>query len=128
MPIDRKPDAAPALTSAERQANYRARRQALQAIPAIPLPSASRSPQQTATMARRRRRVARPARGIRRLVRHPTRQPQRNSHGRGAPRTSSNSTSVTWPPSNHPAATDATNSETKWGVFNAHIRPKFNGR
>ena len=35
MPIDRKPDAAPALTSAERQANYRARRQALQATPAI---------------------------------------------------------------------------------------------
>jgi hypothetical protein len=35
MPKDRKPDAAPALTNAERQANYRARRQALQAIPAI---------------------------------------------------------------------------------------------
>ena len=35
MPIDRKPDTAPALTNAERQANYRARRQALQAIPAI---------------------------------------------------------------------------------------------
>ncbi len=35
MPVDRKPDAAPALTNAERQANYRARRQALQAIPAI---------------------------------------------------------------------------------------------
>lgn len=35
MPIVRKPDAAPALTNAERQANYRARRQALHAIPAI---------------------------------------------------------------------------------------------
>jgi hypothetical protein len=35
MPIDRKPDTEPALTNAERQANYRARRQALQAIPAI---------------------------------------------------------------------------------------------
>ncbi len=35
MPIDRKPDAAPALTNAERQANYRARRQALQATPLI---------------------------------------------------------------------------------------------
>ena len=35
MPIDRKPDAAPALTNAERQAKYRARRQALHAIPAI---------------------------------------------------------------------------------------------
>ncbi len=35
MPKDRKPDAAPALTNAERQANHRARRQALQAIPAI---------------------------------------------------------------------------------------------
>jgi len=31
VPIDREPDAAPALTSAERQARYRARRQALQA-------------------------------------------------------------------------------------------------
>lgn len=35
MPIDRKPDVAPALTNAERQANYRARRQALQATPVI---------------------------------------------------------------------------------------------
>jgi hypothetical protein len=35
MPKDRKPDAAPALTNAERQANYRARRQTLQAIPPI---------------------------------------------------------------------------------------------
>ena len=31
MPMDLKPGAAPALTNAERQANYRARRQALQA-------------------------------------------------------------------------------------------------
>ena len=31
LPKDRKPDAAPALTNAERQARYRARRQALQA-------------------------------------------------------------------------------------------------
>ncbi len=35
MAIDRKPDAAPALTNAERQANYRARRQAQQATPVI---------------------------------------------------------------------------------------------
>ena len=35
MPTDRKPNTAPALTNAERQANYRACRQALQAIPAI---------------------------------------------------------------------------------------------
>ena len=35
MPINHKPDTAPALTNAERQAKYRARRQALQAIPAI---------------------------------------------------------------------------------------------
>ena len=35
MPMDRKPDTAPALTNAERQANYRARHQTLQAIPAI---------------------------------------------------------------------------------------------
>ena len=35
MPKDRKPDAAPALTNAERQANYRARRQTLQAIAVI---------------------------------------------------------------------------------------------
>ena len=35
MPKLRKPDAALALTNAERQANYRARRQSLQAIPAI---------------------------------------------------------------------------------------------
>ena len=35
MPKNRKPDAAPALTNAERQASYRARRQALQAMPAI---------------------------------------------------------------------------------------------
>ena len=35
MPKDRKPDAAPALTNAERQANYRPRRQALQPAPAI---------------------------------------------------------------------------------------------
>ncbi len=34
MPIDRKPDTAPALTNAERQASHRARRQVLQAIPA----------------------------------------------------------------------------------------------
>lgn len=35
MPEDRNTDAAPALTNAERQANYRARRQALQAIPLL---------------------------------------------------------------------------------------------
>jgi hypothetical protein len=35
MPIDGKPDAAPALTNAERQAKYRTRRQELQATPVI---------------------------------------------------------------------------------------------
>ncbi len=35
MPKDHKTDTAPALTNAERQANYRARRQALQATPMI---------------------------------------------------------------------------------------------
>jgi hypothetical protein len=35
MPTDGKPDAAPALTNAERQAKYRARRQELQATPII---------------------------------------------------------------------------------------------
>ena len=35
MPKDDQPNAAPALTNAERQANYRARQQALQAAPTI---------------------------------------------------------------------------------------------
>ena len=85
MPIDRKPDAAPALTNAERQAKYRARRQALHAIPAIRYRRPADRRSRPTALARRRRRVARLAGRIHRLVRYAARRPRRDRHRGGAP-------------------------------------------